>query len=67
MFEAKLYMLTTLYPQHFDLTCPRFYYFRRGVTKQEAIGVDLFSKYHIVLYHLLDQHIGKQFRSYTNW
>ncbi len=50
MFQAKLYMLTTLYPQHFDLTCHSFYYFRGGVTRQEAIGVDLISEYHVLFF-----------------
>lgn len=61
MFQAKLYRLMTLYPQDLDLTCFSFYYFRGGVTKQEAIDVDLISEYHTVLvffliYHLVDQH-----------
>ena len=69
MFQAKLYMLTTLSPQHFDLTCHSFYYyFRGGVTRREAIGVDLFSEYHFfcfvfLIYHLLDQHIGQPINS----
>lgn len=52
MFQAKLYMLTTLHAQHFDLTCHSFYYFRGGVTRQEVICVDLISEYHYFLYYL---------------
>lgn len=64
MFQAKLYMLTTQYPQHFDLTCHSFYFFRGGVTRQEAIDVYLISEYHFFLiYHLLDQYIGKPINS----
>lgn len=63
MFQAKLYTLTTLYPQCFDSTCHYFYYFRGGVTRQEAIGVDLFSEYHFLIYHLSDEHIGKPMTS----
>lgn len=68
MFQAQLYMLTTLYPQHLDLTCHSFYYFRGGVTRQEAIGVDLISEYHtFFIYRLLDQHIVTPINSYLNW
>lgn len=42
MFQAKLYMLPTLYPQLIDLS---FLFFQRGFTKHEAVGVDLISKY----------------------
>lgn len=59
MFQAKLYMLITLYPQHFD--CHSFYYFTRDVTRQEAI--DLISEYHFFYYHILNQHIGKPINS----